>query len=100
MSPRFLFCEKMFLPTVCLFARAPGKGHRIHAPLLPNLLTRSRGWAWVEEWKEDVAAFREKAKGVRRKVPWDGTCPEIRGARAEKKEYFRAQRVRKKMDEM
>eukprot|EP00392_Amoebophrya_sp_AT5.2_P008808 g8836.t1 len=67
----FLLCGRR------AFSRAPGRGHRIQAPLSArDLLARAGGWEWAENWSEEMTEMQKKAVKIRRKVPWDNTCPE------------------------
>ncbi|CAD7931033.1 unnamed protein product [Amoebophrya sp. A25] len=81
----------------CSFARPPGRGFRIQSPLSnQNLLCRSGGWKWLSEWQTELEAVQEKAVKIRRKVPWDGTNPEILTIKAERKEFLRNEWKKKK----
>ncbi len=82
----------MFSRSLARLSREPGKGMRIHAPPVRDFQSQERGWDWLTRWQDELAEFKESAKKLRKKVPYDGTCPEIQAIRMEKKEWYRAKR--------
>lgn len=84
--PSFLLCGRR------AFSRAPGRGHRIQAPLSArDLLARAGGWEWAENWSEEMTEMQKKAVKIRRKVPWDNTCPEVLEIKRERKHFLQKQ---------
>ena len=74
------------------FAREPGKGMRIHAPPVRDFMSQEHGWSWLERWDAEMEEVKQKAKKIRKKVPYCGTDPEAQSVRMAKKEWHKEKR--------